>query len=78
MRSAAKPGRRTGCSSASGETDSVLVAVAASMDDFEALTRPPFVDDPNVRRVRTPVVMGRAERSLVVPARTAQSIDPGH
>ena len=51
-----------------GEGDFVVVAVARDMDDFEALTRRLFFDDPNVRRFRTSVVMGRAFRSLAVPA----------
>jgi DNA-binding Lrp family transcriptional regulator len=51
-----------------GEGDFVLVAVARDMDDFEALTRRLFFEDPNVRRFRTSVAMGRAFRSLNVPA----------
>lgn len=51
-----------------GEGDFVIVALARDMDDFEALTRRLFFDDPNVRRFRTSVVMGRAFRSLSAPA----------
>jgi len=51
-----------------GEGDFVVIALARDMDDFEALTRRLFFDDPNVRRFRTSVVMGSAFRSLYVPA----------
>lgn len=56
-----------------GEGDFVIIAVARDMDDFEALTRKLFFDDPNVRRFRTSVAMGRAFRSLAVPAGYAAS-----
>lgn len=64
-----------------GEGDFVIVAVARDMDDFEALTRKLFFDDPNVRRFRTSVAMGKAFRSLTVPAGYAGTIagqDPPH
>jgi len=51
-----------------GEGDFIIIAVARDMDDFEALTRRLFFDDPNVRRFRTSVAMGKAFRSLSVPA----------
>jgi DNA-binding Lrp family transcriptional regulator len=54
-----------------GEGDFVIIALARDMDDFEALTRRLFFDDPNVRRFRTSVVMGKAYRSLAVPATRA-------
>jgi len=67
-RKAAAEDRVQQCYYVTGEADFVLVAVAASMDDFEALTRRLFFDDPNVRRFRTSVAMGSALRSLAVPA----------
>lgn len=56
-----------------GEGDFFLIIVARSMDDFEQLTRRLFFDDPNIRRFRTSVVMGKAYRSLTVPALLAGS-----
>ena len=56
------------CYYVTGEGDFVLVALAQSMDDFEAMTRRLFFDDANVRRFRTSVVMGKCLRSLSVPA----------
>lgn len=58
-----------------GEGDFVIIAVARDMDDFEALTRKLFFDDPNVRRFRTSVAMGRTLRSLSVPAGHAGTPD---
>ena len=51
-----------------GEGDFILVVLAQDMDDYEQLTRRLFFDDPNIRRFRTSVVMGKAHRSLAVPA----------
>ena len=56
------------CYYVTGEGDFVIIALARSMDDFEALTRRLFFDDRNVRRFRTSVVMGPALRSLTAPA----------
>lgn len=54
-----------------GEGDFILIVVARSMDDYEQLTRRLFFDDPNIRRFRTSVVMGKSYRSLAVPATLA-------
>lgn len=51
-----------------GEGDFILIVLATSMDDYERLTRRLFFDDPNIRRFRTSVVMGKPFRSLTVPA----------
>jgi len=56
------------CYYVTGEGDFVIIALARSMDDFEALTRRLFFDDQNVRRFRTSVVMGKSFRTLAVPA----------
>lgn len=56
------------CYYVTGEGDFVLVALARDMDDFEALTRRLLFDDPNVRRFRTSVVMGKPLRGTAVPA----------
>lgn len=58
-----------------GEGDFVLVILARNMDDYEMLTRRLFFEDPNIRRFRTSVVMGKAYRSLTVPA-TLDITDP--
>ncbi|MEX2629178.1 MAG: Lrp/AsnC family transcriptional regulator [Tistlia sp.] len=56
------------CYYVTGEGDFVLVALARDLDDFEALTRRLLFDDPNVRRFRTSVVMGKPLRGTAVPA----------
>lgn len=58
-----------------GEGDFVLVILARDMDDYERLTRRLFFEDSNIRRFRTSVVMGKAYRSLTVPA-TLDITDP--
>ncbi|WDR04665.1 Lrp/AsnC family transcriptional regulator [Devosia rhodophyticola] len=50
-----------------GEADFVLIVLAHDMDDYELLTQRLFFDDPNIRRFRTSVVMGKSYRSLTVP-----------
>ncbi|APZ44580.1 Lrp/AsnC family transcriptional regulator [Acidihalobacter ferrooxydans] len=56
------------CYYVTGDSDFVIIALAQSMDDFEAMTRRLFFDDANIRRFRTAVVMGKPLRSLAVPA----------
>lgn len=56
------------CYYVTGEGDFVLVVLARDMDDFEALTRRLLFDDPNVRRFRTSVVMGKPLRGTAAPA----------
>ncbi|MGV8832535.1 MAG: Lrp/AsnC family transcriptional regulator [Devosia sp.] len=51
-----------------GEGDFVMIILARDMDDYEQLARRLFFEDPNIRRFRTSVVMGKAYRSLAVPA----------
>ena len=73
-RKVARESRVQQCYYVTGEGDFVMVAVAQSMEDFEALTRRLFFDDPNVRRFRTSVVMGKSFRSLAVPAGETQCV----
>jgi DNA-binding Lrp family transcriptional regulator len=51
-----------------GDCDFILIALARDMDDYEQLVRRLLYDDPNIRRFRTSVVMGKSHRSLTVPA----------
>jgi DNA-binding Lrp family transcriptional regulator len=51
-----------------GDCDFILVALAHNMEDYEQLVRRVLYDDPNIRRFRTSVVMGKSYRSLTVPA----------
>lgn len=56
------------CYYVTGEGDFILIITAADMDDFEAITRRIFFDDPNIRRFKTSVVMQRTQVSLAVDA----------
>lgn len=60
-----------------GEGDFVLVILAQNMNDYELLTRRLFFKDPNIRRFRTSVVMGKAYRSLMVPATLDMAVPKG-
>ncbi len=55
------------CYYVTGEGDFVLIVLAQDMSNFEALTKRLFFSDPNVRRFKTLVVMGKPHRSLWVP-----------
>lgn len=57
------------CYYVTGEGDFVLISVARDMNDFEAMTRRLFLNDPNIRGFRTSIAMGKSFRSLAVPAR---------
>ena len=53
-----------------GEADFVLVITARDTAAFDALMAALMVDNPNVRRFTTNVVLGLAKRSLFVPVAT--------
>lgn len=55
------------CYYVTGEADFVLVVVAPSMGDYEALTRRLFFGNNNVKRFRTFVAMDRVKVGLTVP-----------
>lgn len=46
------------------DADFFLIVLARDMDDFEQLTRKLFMEDANVRRFRTSVVMNRAKTGV--------------
>jgi Lrp/AsnC family leucine-responsive transcriptional regulator len=55
------------CYYVTGETDFMLVVSAASMAEYEDLTRRLFFADDNVKRFRTFVAMDRVKVSLALP-----------
>jgi DNA-binding Lrp family transcriptional regulator len=55
------------CYYVTGEADFVLVVVASSMADYEALTRRLFFGNQNVKRFRTLVAMDRVKTGLEAP-----------
>ncbi|MEM1044555.1 MAG: Lrp/AsnC family transcriptional regulator [Pseudomonadota bacterium] len=55
------------CYYITGEADFALIVLARDVQDFEALTRRVFFDDPNIKRFRTSVAMDRTKVGLAVP-----------
>jgi Lrp/AsnC family transcriptional regulator, leucine-responsive regulatory protein len=52
-----------------GDGDFVLITNAADMAEYEAISARLFLDDANIRRFRTNVVMGRLKMSPALSAR---------
>jgi len=52
-----------------GDGDFILIVTAADMAEYEAISARLFLDDANVRRFRTSLVMGRLKVSLALPVR---------
>ena len=55
------------CYYITGEADFALVVLARYMADFEQLTHRFFIEDTNVKRFRTSVVMSRTKTGMTVP-----------
>lgn len=58
------------CYYVTGEGDFTLICTVRDMEDFEDLTHVLFINNPNVKRFRTSVVMERTKVSLLVPLDT--------
>lgn len=55
------------CYYVTGEIDFVLVVTVRTMAEYEALTRRLFFGNPNVKRYRSFVAMGRPKVGLMIP-----------
>ncbi|MEO0635073.1 MAG: Lrp/AsnC family transcriptional regulator [Pseudomonadota bacterium] len=55
------------CYYATGHADFILIVLAKSMKDYDQLTRQVFIENPNIRRFATSVVVDRVKASLYVP-----------
>lgn len=55
------------CYYVTGESDFILVVTVATMSHYESLTRRIFVENDNIKRFRTLVVMDRVKVTLGVP-----------
>ncbi|GGG72561.1 ArsR family transcriptional regulator [Salipiger pallidus] len=55
------------CYYVTGQADFVLIVLAKDMKDYDRLTRQVFVENPNIRRFATSVVVDRVKASLRVP-----------
>jgi DNA-binding Lrp family transcriptional regulator len=58
------------CYYVTGEGDFTLICTVRDMEDFEDLTHALFINNPNVKKFRTSVVMERTKVSLLVPLET--------
>lgn len=55
------------CYYVTGEVDFILILTARDMQHYEQFTQQFFLDNPNVRRFHTMVVMDRVKQGLAVP-----------
>ena len=55
------------CYHVTGEADFILIIAAKDIQEYEALTRRLFVDNPNVRGYSTSIVMKRVKSVTMVP-----------
>jgi Lrp/AsnC family leucine-responsive transcriptional regulator len=55
------------CYYVTGEGDFTLICNVRDMEDFEDLKHTLFINNPNIRRFRTSVVMEKTKVSLLVP-----------
>jgi Lrp/AsnC family leucine-responsive transcriptional regulator len=58
------------CYYVTGEGDFTLICTVRDMEDFEDLSHTLFVNNPNVKKFRTSVVMEKTKVSLLVPLNT--------
>ncbi len=56
------------CYAVTGDADFIMLLTARDMQDYDEITGRLFVQDGNIRRFRTSVVMSRVKVSLAVPA----------
>jgi len=64
------------CYYVTGQTDFILIVLAASMEDYEAFTRRALLDDANVHSFVTSVVLDRVKTGVSVPVRGADRPSP--
>jgi Lrp/AsnC family transcriptional regulator, leucine-responsive regulatory protein len=55
------------CYHVTGEADLILIVTARNMQEYETFTRDVFVDNPNVRRYRTSIVISRIKAGSMIP-----------
>ena len=57
------------CYHVTGDVDFIVIVSAEDMEDYEALTRKLFIDNPAVRGYRTHIVMKRVKSGTAIPMR---------
>jgi Lrp/AsnC family leucine-responsive transcriptional regulator len=55
------------CYYVTGHTDFILIVMAKDMSSYESFTRQVFIENPNIRRFHTNVVVDRVKVGLTVP-----------
>ncbi|PHQ71807.1 MAG: ArsR family transcriptional regulator [Sneathiella sp.] len=55
------------CYYVTGHTDFILIVTAANMEDYEIFTRRVFIENPNIRRFHSNVVVDRVKVGLHIP-----------
>lgn len=55
------------CYYVTGHTDFILIVMAKDMSSYERFTRQVFIENPNIRRFHTNVVVDRVKVGLTVP-----------
>jgi len=60
------------CYDVTGEFDFIVVITARDMQEYEALSRKLFIENPNIRRYKTSLVVRRVKSGTIVPLRPAQ------
>lgn len=55
------------CYYITGDADFILIVLARDMQDYDRFSRQVFVENPNIRRFATSVVVDRVKTSLQVP-----------
>ena len=55
------------CYDVTGESDFIVVITAKDMQEYEIISRRLFMENPNVRRYKTSIVVRRVKSGLMVP-----------
>jgi Lrp/AsnC family transcriptional regulator, leucine-responsive regulatory protein len=61
------------CYDVTGESDFIVVITAKDMQEYEIISRRLFMENPNVRRYKTSIVVRRVKSGMMVPLMPEQS-----
>jgi Lrp/AsnC family leucine-responsive transcriptional regulator len=61
------------CYDVTGEFDFIVVITAMDMQEYEAISRKLFIENPNIRRYKTSLVVRKVKSGTIVPVITEQS-----
>ena len=66
------------CYYITGQADFLLIVLVRDMQDYDRFSRRVFVENPNIRRFATSVVVDRVKASLRIPLGDGRSPPKGH